>query len=110
MSCSPRRVATSPSFAFQQLTYVSDDSQPTNPASACSSSRWMVKVPQMKRTEPVPAPNWSRERLPAATTSGSLQRPKQWLDERITTSPCPCILAPAAWWPLRLLKVDLHPA
>src|SRR2546429_3537287 len=25
MSCSPKRVGTSPSFAFQQLTYVSDD-------------------------------------------------------------------------------------
>src|SRR2546425_8770934 len=30
MSCSPSRVGTSPSFAFQQLTYVSDDSHPTN--------------------------------------------------------------------------------
>src|SRR5436190_2018107 len=34
-----RRVGTSPSFACQQLTYVSDDSQPTNRASACSGSR-----------------------------------------------------------------------
>ncbi len=39
MSCSPKRVGSSPSFAFQQLTYVSDDSHPTNRASACSSSR-----------------------------------------------------------------------
>ena len=75
-SCSPSRVGQSPSFAFQQLPYESDASVPTSSASPASSSRWTVNVPQMKRTEPVPAPYLSSAALPAAMTSGTSQRPR----------------------------------
>ena len=69
-------VAHSPSFAFQHDTEVSEASVPTSSASASSSSRCTVKVPQMNRTEPVPAPNRSSPALPAATTTGSLHSPR----------------------------------
>ncbi len=75
-SCSVRSVPGTASLAFQQLTKLSDAGVPTSRAHASSSSRWIVKVPQMKRTDPVPAPYRSSAALPAATTSGSLERPR----------------------------------
>ena len=75
-SCSVRSVPGTASLAFQQLTKLSDAGVPTSRAQASSSSRWIVKVPQMKRTDPVPAPYRSSAALPAATTSGSLERPR----------------------------------
>ena len=50
------RLGIDASFAFQQETYVSDASVPEKSASSRSSSRCGSNVPQMKRTEPVPAP------------------------------------------------------
>ena len=50
------RLGITASFAFQHETYVSAASVPTSSASSCSSSRWGSKVPQMKRTDAVPAP------------------------------------------------------
>ena len=44
------------SFAFQHDTYVSDASVPEKSASSRSSSRCGSNVPQMKRTDAVPAP------------------------------------------------------
>ncbi len=44
------------SFAFQHEAYVSAASVPTSSASSASSSRCGSNVPQMKRTEAVPAP------------------------------------------------------
>ena len=49
-------VGIAASFAFQHETYVSDASVPTRSASSRSSSWCTSNVPQMKRTEPVPAP------------------------------------------------------
>ena len=49
-------VGITASFAFQHETYVSAASVPERSASARSSSRCGVNVPQMKRTEAVPAP------------------------------------------------------
>ena len=55
---SPSRamVGVSASLAFQAETKESDASVPTKRASAVSRSRCRVKVPQIKRTEAVPAP------------------------------------------------------
>ena len=50
------RLGMHASFAFQHETYVSAASVPESSASARSSSRCGSKVPQMKRTEAVPAP------------------------------------------------------
>ena len=63
-------VGKRPVFAFQQETYESAASVPKNSAMRSSRTRWMSNVPQMKRTEAVPAPYLSRPRLPASTTSG----------------------------------------
>ena len=41
-----------------------------------SSVRWMSNVPQMKRTEAVPAPYLSSPRLPASTTSRLIREPE----------------------------------
>ncbi len=49
-------VGMTASFAFQQETYVSAASVPERSAKARSSSRCGSKVPQMKRTDAVPAP------------------------------------------------------
>ena len=35
-----------------------------------------VKVPQINRTDAVPAPNWSIAPLPAAITTGSSLKPR----------------------------------
>ena len=43
---------------------------PTKRAMVSSISRWHSSVPQMKRTEAVPAPYFFRPSIPAATTSG----------------------------------------
>ena len=59
-SPSSTTVAVSPSLAFHADTYDIDASVPTKRASASSSSRCTVNVPQMKRTLPVPAPNRSQ--------------------------------------------------
>ena len=75
-SSGPSIVAQRPSFAFQQDTYESEASVPTKSASACSNSRWMVKVPHMKRTLAVPAPNRSSAWAPPAMTSGSAESPR----------------------------------
>ena len=69
-------VPVSPSFAFHADTKLSDDSQPTNLAHAASSSRWIVNVPQMKRTLAVPAPSFLRPSIPACTTAGSSHSPR----------------------------------
>ena len=76
MSCSPSRVPGTASLAFQQLTKLSEAPVPTSRAQAASSARCTVKVPQMKRTDAVPAPKRSSAALPAATTSGWLLRPR----------------------------------
>ena len=55
-SSSPRKVAVSPVLAVQHETYVSAASVPMKEAIFSSSSRWTAKVPQMNRTEAVPAP------------------------------------------------------
>ena len=75
-SPSSTTVAVRPSFAFHAETYDIDASVPTNRASAVSSARWIVKVPQMKRTEPVPPPNLRSPSIPASTTAGSAQSPR----------------------------------
>ncbi len=62
-------VGKSPVFAFQHETYVSDASVPRNFAMRSSSVRCTSKVPQIKRTDAVPAPYLSRPRFPASTTS-----------------------------------------
>ena len=49
-------VGIAASFAFQHETYVSAASVPERSASARSSSWCGANVPQMKRTEAVPAP------------------------------------------------------
>jgi len=49
---------------------------PLKRASAASSSRCTVKVPQMKRTLPVPAPYFSSPFRPASTTLGSTHSPR----------------------------------
>jgi hypothetical protein len=69
-------VAGRASFAFQQLTNDSEASVPTSRAHAASSSRWMVNVPQMKRTLAVPAPNRFNPSIPASITDGSSHRPR----------------------------------
>ena len=63
-------VGSNPSFAVQHETYVRAASKAKNDAIFSSSSRWISNVPQMKRTEDVPAPYFSRPAMPAATTSG----------------------------------------
>ena len=75
-SPSSTTVAVKPSFAFQADTYDIDASVPTNRASADSSSRWIVNVPQMNRTLPVPAPNRLSASVPASTTAGSAASPR----------------------------------
>ncbi len=50
------RLGMQASFAFQQETYVSAASVPERSASARSRARCGSKVPQMKRTDAVPAP------------------------------------------------------
>jgi len=50
------RVGITASFAFQQETYVRAASVPDNSASFFSSSWCGANVPQMNRTEAVPAP------------------------------------------------------
>ena len=50
------RLGIAASFAFQQETYVSEASVPEKSASSRSSSRWGSNVPQMNRTDAVPAP------------------------------------------------------
>ena len=50
------RLGIAASFAFQHETYVSAASVPDRSASARSSARCGSKVPQMNRTEAVPAP------------------------------------------------------
>ena len=50
------KVGITASFAFQHDAYVSAASVPTRSASSGSSSRCGSNVPQMKRTEAVPAP------------------------------------------------------
>ena len=52
----PEMVANKPVFALQHDTYVSEASVPKNSAMRSSSRRWMSNVPQMKRTDAVPAP------------------------------------------------------
>ena len=64
------------SFAFQHETYVSDASVPTSSASSRSSSRCGSNVPQMNRTEAVPAPYRRRPSIPASTTSGRAASPR----------------------------------
>ena len=76
MSCSPSSVAGTASLAFHALTKLSEAPVPTSRAHAASSVRWTVNVPQMNRTEAVPAPQRSSAALPAATTSGWLLRPR----------------------------------
>jgi hypothetical protein len=76
MSCSPRRVPGTASFAFQQLTKLREAAVPTRRAQAASSARCTVNVPQMNRTDAVPAPYFSRAASPAATTSGWLLKPR----------------------------------
>jgi hypothetical protein len=75
-SPSSTTVAVNPSFAFQADTNDIDASVPTNRATASSSSRCTVNVPQMNRTLPVPAPYRSRPSIPACTTSGSFASPR----------------------------------
>ena len=50
------RLGIAASFAFQHETYVSAASVPERSASARSSARCGSNVPQMKRTDAVPAP------------------------------------------------------
>ena len=76
MSFSPSSVPGTASLAFQQLTKLSEASVPTRRALAASSSRCTVKVPQMNRTDAVPAPKRSRAALPALTTSGRADSPR----------------------------------
>jgi hypothetical protein len=75
-SPSSTTVAVSPSLAFHAETYDIEASVPTNLASALSSSRWMVNVPQMNRTLPVPAPYLCSASMPASTTLGSAASPR----------------------------------
>ena len=63
-------VGITPSFAVQHETYESEASNPNTAAIFASSSRWMSNVPQMKRTDAVPAPYFFSPSIPAATTSG----------------------------------------
>ena len=65
-------VAKSPVLAFQHETYESAASRAEELAMRSSSARWMSNVPQMKRTDAVPAPYLSRPRFPASTTSGMI--------------------------------------
>ena len=69
-------VAVNPSFAFHADTKLSDASHPTNLASASSSSRWIVNVPQMKRTLAVPAPNRCNPSMPASITRRLVAQPE----------------------------------
>ena len=63
-------VGKRPVLAFQHETYESAASVPRNFAMRSSSTRWISNVPQMKRTDAVPAPYLSSPRFPASTTSG----------------------------------------
>ena len=49
---------------------------PEKSASSRSSSRWGSNVPQMKRTDAVPAPYRRRPSIPASTTSGRRREPE----------------------------------
>ena len=73
---SSQTVGNRPVFAFQQETYVSEASVPRNAAMRSSRVRWMSNVPQMNRTEAVPAPYVSSPALPAAITLGSSESPR----------------------------------
>jgi hypothetical protein len=76
MSSSPSSVAGTASLAFHALTKESAAGVPTSRAHAASRARCTVKVPQMNRTEAVPAPQRSSAALPAAITSGSPLSPR----------------------------------
>jgi hypothetical protein len=69
-------VAGTASLAFHALTKLSDAAVPTSRAQAASSARCTVYVPQMNRTEAVPAPQRSRAAFPAAITSGWALSPR----------------------------------
>jgi hypothetical protein len=70
------RLGMHASFAFQHDTYVRAASVPDRSASARSSARCGSNVPQMKRTDAVPAPYRSSPSIPARTTSGCPARPR----------------------------------
>ncbi len=69
-------VGITPTFASQQLMKVVAASQPMNAQIFRSNSRWQVIVPQMKRTEAVPMPNFSMASRAAASTLGWSARPR----------------------------------
>ena len=73
---SSQSASSSAAFAFQQETNVSAASVPRNAARSPSKSTWGSNLPQMKRTDAVPAPYLTSAWAPARTTAGWLASPR----------------------------------
>ena len=69
---SPHTVANNPVLAFQHATYVSDACVPRNAAIRSSSVRWISNVPQIKRTDAVPAPYLRSPSIPGFDDLGMI--------------------------------------
>ena len=68
--------SSSAALAVQQDTKVSAASVSRNAARSCSSAIWGANLPQMKRTDAVPAPYSISASAPARTTARWLASPR----------------------------------